>query len=74
MNDVHKDCPYKIQLFADIQAAMGNLLSIHNEEVVALLAEDFVRLQELRDTLQGSRDRKAKLIDDYREHVNSHGC
>ena len=53
---------------------MGELMEIHNGEVVALLAEDFVTLAELRSQLQAARKRKAGLIDLYREHVESHGC
>ena len=69
-----KMCPVKIEMLADIQAAMGELMSIHNNEVVALLAEDFDRLTKLRETLQAARDRKARLIEAYREHVISHDC
>ena len=53
---------------------MGELMDIHNSEVVALLAEDFELLSQLRSTLQRARERKASLIDLYREHVESHGC
>jgi hypothetical protein len=42
--------------------------------VVALLAEDFERIADLRRTLQAARDHKASLIELYREHVTSHGC
>jgi hypothetical protein len=69
-----KMCPLKIELLADIQTAMGELMSIHNDEVIALLAEDFDRLSQLRNTLQAARDRKARLLESYREHVTSHGC
>jgi hypothetical protein len=69
-----KDCPRKIELLADIQTAMGDLMAIHNNEVVALLAEDFEKITELRKTLQSARVRKASLIELYREHVTTHGC
>ena len=59
---------------ADIQTAMGELMAIHNNEVVALLAEDFNKITELRTKLQAARTHKAGLIDLYREHVTSHGC
>lgn len=36
---------------------MGELMDIHNEEVVALLAEDFVMLADLKNKLQGARAR-----------------
>jgi hypothetical protein len=61
-------------LLQDVQRAMGELMDIHNNEVVALLAEDFTRLAELRSRLQHARTRKAGLIDRYRAHVESHGC
>ena len=67
-------CFQKISLLADVQAAMGELMAIHNQEVIALLAEDFGRIAELRSTLQAARNHKARLIDLYREHVMSHGC
>ncbi len=66
------ECPIKVELLKDIQTAMGELMSIHNNEVVALLAEDFERVAELKTTLQVVRDRKAKLIEDFREHVIGH--
>lgn len=53
---------------------MGELMAIHNSEVVALLAEDFVVLAELRTRLKAAREKKAGLIDLYREHVESHRC
>ena len=61
-------------LLQDIQTAMGELMAIHNSEVVALLAEDFDKITELRSQLQSARNHKAGLIDLYREHVTSHGC
>ena len=69
-----QECPVKVELLKDIQAAMGELMSIHNNEVIALLAEDFERVSELKKTLQAVRDRKAKLIEQYREHVTAHSC
>jgi hypothetical protein len=69
-----EECPRKIELLAGIQNAMGELMAIHNNEVVALLAEDFERLAELRATLQAARNRKAGLIELYREHVMSRCC
>jgi hypothetical protein len=68
------ECPIKIELLKDIQTAMGELMSIHNNEVVALLADDFDRVAQLKTTLQAVRERKAKLIEEYREHVMGHCC
>jgi hypothetical protein len=68
------ECPQKIALLASVQHAMGELMAIHNSEVVALLAEDFVLLDELRSKLRTARERKADMIDRYRAHVESHGC
>ena len=68
------ECVRKVELLRDIQIAMGELMAIHNSEVVALLAEDFERIADLRRTLQAARDHKASLIELYREHVTSHGC
>jgi hypothetical protein len=68
------ECPIKVELLKDIQTAMGDLMSIHNNEVVALLAEDFERVAQLKTTLQAVRERKAKLIEEFREHVTGHCC
>ena len=68
------ECPIKVEYLKDIQNAMGELMSIHNNEVIALLAEDFDRVAELKATLQVVRDRKARLIEEYREHVMAHCC
>jgi len=48
--------------------------AIHNNEVVALLAEDFERVEQLKTMLHATRERKAKLMEDYREHVMGHQC
>jgi hypothetical protein len=68
------ECPIKVELLKDIQTAMGELMAIHNNEVVALLAEDFERVTHLKTTLQAVRERKAKLIEEYRQHVMGHQC
>jgi len=63
-----------MSLLQGIQAAMGTLMSIHNDEVAALLREDFDGISELKTKLQAAREHKASLIELYREHVTSHGC
>jgi len=68
------ECSKKIELLKDIQTAMGELMAIHNNEVVSLLAEDFDQVPHLKTTLQAVRDRKARLIEAYRDHVTAHGC
>jgi len=68
------ECERKLALLVDIQTAMGALMSIHNEEVAALLIEDFDSIDVLRSKLKAARERKASMIDLYREHVMSHGC
>jgi hypothetical protein len=69
-----KECARKIALLREVQSAMGALMAIHNEEVAALLSEDFDAVEDLREKLQAARAHKASLIDLYREHVTSHGC
>ena len=68
------ECPRKVALLQDIQSAMGGLMAIHNDEVAALLREDFDSIAQLRTKLQAAREHKASLIELYREHVTSHGC
>ena len=68
------DCARKAALLAEVQAAMGALMAIHNDEVAALFREDFDTISELRTKLQLARNHKASLIELYREHVTSHGC
>jgi hypothetical protein len=69
-----KECSRKIVLQAGVQAAMAALLAIHNQEVAALLSDDFDRVEELRTTLKAARDHETSMVDLYREHVTSHGC
>jgi hypothetical protein len=64
----------KTVLLGDVQAAMGAIMSIHNDEVAALLNEDFDQLSELATKLKAARERKASAIELYREHLWSHGC
>jgi hypothetical protein len=68
------ECARKIALLNDVRAAMDALMLIHSDEVTALLNEDFDRITELRIKLQTARERKAGLIELYRDHVTSHGC
>ena len=75
LSDMSKpDCAKKIQLLETVQNEMGALMAIHNDEVAALLREDFKELIKLRRKLAAARDRKATAIDTYRDHVISHGC
>jgi hypothetical protein len=69
-----EECARKVALLAEVRAAMGALMAIHNEEVAALLSGDFDRIPELRTKLDAARANKGSLIDLYREHVISHGC
>jgi len=67
-------CARKTALLADVKAAMSELVAIHNAEFEALMREDFIDLDVLRARLRVARERKAGLIEIYREHVTSHGC
>jgi hypothetical protein len=69
-----EECARKTALLEEVKTAMGALMAIHNDEVAALLKEDFERIAELRTKLHAARAHKASLIDLYREHVTSHGC
>jgi hypothetical protein len=69
-----EECPQKIALLEEVQKAMGVLMEIHNDEVTALLKEDFKELIRLRRKLAAARDHKASAIDSYRDHVISHRC
>jgi hypothetical protein len=57
-------------LLQEVKGAMGALMEIHNDEVAALLTEDFNKIAEL----SAARAHKVSLIELYREHVISHGC
>jgi hypothetical protein len=69
-----EDCVRKMALLEDVRSAMATLMAIHNDEVEALLREDFDGIAELRKKLGAARAQKAELIELYREHVISHGC
>ena len=64
----------KLALLRDVRAAMSDLLTIHNEEIEALLREDFDGMAELSKKLTTARAHKANLIELYRKHIESHGC
>jgi hypothetical protein len=53
---------------------MGVLMSIHTEEVAALLVEDFDSIAVFKTKLKVARDHKSELVELYRQHVASHGC
>jgi len=69
-----EECARKMALLVEVQAAMGALMAIHNEEVAALLRDDFDGITELKTKLQAAREHKASLIELYCEHVIGHGC
>jgi hypothetical protein len=68
------ECAHKVTFLDDVRSAMAALMAIHNDEVEALLREDFDGIAELRTKLGAARAHKASLIELYREHVISHGC
>jgi hypothetical protein len=74
MPQEQEECTHKLALLDDVRTAMGELMAIHNEEVQALLREDFEGIKDLKVKLQRARENKARLIELYREHVTSHGC
>jgi hypothetical protein len=39
-----------------------------------MIREDFIDIEVLRARLRVTRERRAGLIEIYREHVTSHGC
>ena len=69
-----EECARKMARLEDVRSAMAALMAIHNEEVAALLREDFDGIAELKTKLGAARAHKASLIELYREHVTSHGC
>jgi len=46
---------WKMALLQDVKAAMGALVAIHNDEVTALLVEDFDKMAELQTKLSALR-------------------
>jgi hypothetical protein len=70
----HVECTEKMRLLQEVQKAMGVLMSIHNDEVAALLKEDFNELTRLRRKLAAARDDKASKVDAFRDHVIKHRC
>ena len=71
---LREECARKTALLEEVRAAMAALMEIHDDEVAALLSEDFDRITELRAKLESAREHKASLVELYREHVISHGC
>jgi len=69
-----EECARKMAILEDVRTAMAALMEIHNDEVEALLKEDFDAISELRRKLGAARANKAELIELYREHVETHGC
>jgi len=69
-----EECARKTALREEFQTAMDALIEIQGDEVAALLKDDFDQIAELKIRLQAARERKASLIELYREHVISHGC
>ena len=49
-------------------------MTIHSDEIAALLRKDAKEIIRLRRKLAAARDRKATAIDLYLKHVTSHGC
>jgi hypothetical protein len=66
--------PRKAAIMQDVRRAFDQLLVIHETEIDALLHGDFDRLNDLDKRLRAARNRKASLVELYREHVTTHGC
>ena len=49
-------------------------MAIHNDQVAALLKNDFDRVTELKGKIQVAREYKASAVELYREHIISQGC
>ena len=56
-------CAVKTALLADVKAAIGDLVAIHNAEFEALIREDFTDIEVLRARLRVARERKVGLIE-----------
>jgi hypothetical protein len=69
-----EECARKVALLRDIRTAMGDLMDIHNQEILALIGEDFTRAEDFTILLESARSRKVELIELYREHIRNHGC
>jgi hypothetical protein len=67
-------CARKAAIKEDLQAAMAKLMAIHNAEIEAVLVENFDELEKFPTEIRIARERKARLVEQYREHVISHGC
>jgi hypothetical protein len=71
---IRERCARKMVILDEIKAAMDDLTAIHDSEVEALLAEDLDELSSLGPRLQRAQAHKASLVEQYREHVTTHGC
>jgi hypothetical protein len=66
-------CDEKLRLIEAFLAAAGDLLSAHNEQVKALVANDpdFNRFDIL---IHDAAERKRRAKYEYLTHVETHGC
>ena len=60
---MQREC--KIELLEDVQKEMGELMTIHSDEIAARLRKDAKEIIRLRRKLAAARDRKATAIDMY---------
>jgi len=69
-----QECPQAQSLIGEIEKVIGEILEIHKAELRAVTGGDHTTGPSTEVRLKQAREKKALLIERYREHVLSHDC
>jgi hypothetical protein len=69
-----EECAYKHLLILQIKAVISELLKVHTDEFENVLNGNYDTRSVTEDRLRMAREKKALLIERYRDHVMEHRC
>jgi len=72
MSERSQECPQAQALIDEIEKVIGEIVEIHNDELRSVTNGDYTTGPSTEVRLKQAREKKALLIERYREHILSH--
>ena len=67
-------CRHKQTLEGELREAIARLMALHNEDFEAVVNGDFSQSESIQKRLQEARIVKTLIIEQFRNHMEQHGC
>ena len=74
MQPAGSTCLHKEALLADIQVAIRQMISFHQQELEAAIKPDLPTLERIDHELIEAQKWHDSLLAEYRRHIVDHGC